>query len=141
MIGHMILRKYYDGEDILGIKVVGGQPIKYPDPSLAAKSSNSSSSCSLPSSSLSPSSKLAAANETAAGAAIKTAVEQAQQKPPVKFITSYGAVVERVKKGSVAETEGHVRTGKVQFISIIFYIISCSFFLFLFFLHMRYNIP
>ncbi|XP_034485584.1 uncharacterized protein LOC117790289 isoform X3 [Drosophila innubila] len=27
MIGHMILRKYYDGEDILGLKVNGGQPI------------------------------------------------------------------------------------------------------------------
>lgn len=25
MIGHMILRKYYDGEDILGLKVIGGQ--------------------------------------------------------------------------------------------------------------------
>ncbi|KRG00616.1 uncharacterized protein Dmoj_GI23883, isoform K [Drosophila mojavensis] len=27
MIGHMILRKYYDGEDILGLKVNGGQPV------------------------------------------------------------------------------------------------------------------
>ncbi|XP_034130321.1 rab-3-interacting molecule unc-10 isoform X32 [Drosophila guanche] len=27
LIGHMILRKYYDGEDILGLKVNGGQPI------------------------------------------------------------------------------------------------------------------
>ncbi|KAH8334946.1 hypothetical protein KR074_006946 [Drosophila pseudoananassae] len=27
LIGHMILRKYYDGEDILGLKVNGGQPL------------------------------------------------------------------------------------------------------------------
>lgn len=56
MIGHMILRKYYDGEDILGLKVNGGQPIGIGGP------------C--------------------------------------------GAIVEKVKRGSVADLEGCIRPGK-----------------------------
>lgn len=52
----MILRKYYDGEDILGLKVNGGQPIGIGGP------------C--------------------------------------------GAIVEKVKRGSVADLEGCIRSGK-----------------------------
>lgn len=55
MIGHMILRKNIDGEDILGLKIVGGKP-------------------------LSSSRK--------------------------------GAIIEKVKRGSIAEQEGHLRVGK-----------------------------
>ncbi|KAH8343727.1 hypothetical protein KR059_006462 [Drosophila kikkawai] len=57
LIGHMILRKYYDGEDILGLKVNGGQPLL----------------------------------GTGGGPC--------------------GAVVEKVKRGSVADLEGRIRPG------------------------------
>lgn len=59
LIGHMILRKYYDGEDILGLKVNGGQP------------TGNGGSC--------------------------------------------GAIVEKVKRGSVADLEGCIRSGKETF--------------------------
>ena len=55
MIGHMILRKNIDGEDILGLKIVGGKT-------------------------LSSSRK--------------------------------GAVIEKVKRGSIADQEGHLKPGK-----------------------------
>lgn len=55
MIGHMILRKNIDGEDILGLKIVGGQHV-------------------------SP--------------------------------TRKGAVIEKVKRGSIADQEGHLKPGK-----------------------------
>lgn len=55
MIGHMILRKNTDGEDILGLKIVGGKT-------------------------LSSSRK--------------------------------GAVIEKVKRGSIADQEGHLKPGK-----------------------------
>lgn len=57
MIGHMILRKYYDGEDILGLKINGGIPLV----------GSSTGAC--------------------------------------------GAIVEKVKRGSVADLEGHIRPG------------------------------
>ncbi|CAD7093853.1 unnamed protein product [Hermetia illucens] len=59
MIGHMILRKSSDSEDILGLKIVGGQPLQY--------SNNGNSGC--------------------------------------------GAIVEKVKHGSVADTEGLIQAG------------------------------
>lgn len=55
MVGHMILRKNIDGEDILGLKIVGGKT-------------------------LSSSRK--------------------------------GAVIEKVKRGSIADQEGHLKPGK-----------------------------
>ena len=55
MIGHMILRKNIDGEDILGLKIIGGKIL--------------------------PSSRK-------------------------------GAIIEKVKRGSIAEQEGHLRVGK-----------------------------
>lgn len=55
MIGHMILRKNTDGEDILGLKIVGGKTL--------------------------PSSRK-------------------------------GAVIEKVKRGSIADQEGHLKPGK-----------------------------
>lgn len=58
MIGHMILRKNIDGEDILGLKIVGGKT-------------------------LSSSRK--------------------------------GAVIEKVKRGSIADQEGHLKPGKTLF--------------------------
>lgn len=58
MIGHMILRKNIDGEDILGLKIIGGK--------------------------LLPSSRK-------------------------------GAIIEKVKRGSIAEQEGHLRVGKKYF--------------------------
>lgn len=61
MIGHMILRKSSDSEDILGLKIVGGQPLQY--------SNNGNSGC--------------------------------------------GAIVEKVKHGSVADTEGLIQAGNV----------------------------
>lgn len=57
MIGHMILRKNIDGEDILGLKIVGG-----------------------------------------------TTLSSARK----------GAIIEKVKRGSIAEQEGHLRVGKAQ---------------------------
>lgn len=57
MIGHMILRKNIDGEDILGLKIVGGKT-------------------------LSSSRK--------------------------------GAVIEKVKRGSIADQEGHLKPGKTN---------------------------
>lgn len=62
MIGHMILRKNIDGEDILGLKIVGGKA-------------------------LSSSRK--------------------------------GAVIEKVKRGSIADHEGHLKPGKTQNVSHI----------------------
>ncbi|XP_050316651.1 uncharacterized protein LOC126750905 isoform X7 [Bactrocera neohumeralis] len=62
LIGRMILRKYYDGEDILGLKVVGGQRS-----TAAADAHTKSADC--------------------------------------------GAFVEKVKRGSVADVEGHIRPG------------------------------
>jgi regulating synaptic membrane exocytosis protein 2 len=56
MIGHMILRKNIDGEDILGLKIIGGMTL----PSSSRK----------------------------------------------------GAIIEKVKRGSIAELEGHLRVGK-----------------------------
>lgn len=70
MIGHMILRKYYDGEDILGLKVLGGQPVTYEQSNHAIGG---------------------------AGGGI--------------HLTSYGAIVEKVKRGSVADIEGHIKPG------------------------------
>jgi regulating synaptic membrane exocytosis protein 2 len=55
MIGHIILRKNIDGEDILGLKIVGGQ------------------------------------------------VVSSSRK---------GAVIEKVKRGSIADQEGHLKAGK-----------------------------
>lgn len=54
MIGHMILRKNIDGEDILGLKIVGGRRL-----------------CS----------------------------------------GGVGAIVEKVKRGSIADQEGHIKPG------------------------------
>ncbi|XP_067615768.1 uncharacterized protein Rim isoform X3 [Eurosta solidaginis] len=59
IVGHMTLRKYYGGEDILGLKVIGGQ-----------RSTNNNSDT-----------------------------------------IGCGAVVEKVKRGSVADVEGHLRAG------------------------------
>ena len=56
MIGHMILRKNIDGEDILSLKIVGGMTLP-------------------------PSSRK-------------------------------GAIIDKVKRGSIAEQEGHLRVGK-----------------------------
>lgn len=72
MIGHMILKKNLDGEDILGLKIVGGT--------------------SLPSS-------------------------------------RKGALIERVKRGSIADQEGHLIAG--NFRQIFFQIIVCSEFFFM----------
>jgi regulating synaptic membrane exocytosis protein 2 len=55
MIGHMILRKNLDGEDILGLKIVGGHTISS---------------------------------------------------------TRIGAIIEKVKRGSIADQEGHLKPGK-----------------------------
>lgn len=55
MIGHMLLRKNIDGEDILGLKIVGG-----------------------------------------------TTLSSSRK----------GAIIEKVKRGSIAEQEGHLRVGK-----------------------------
>lgn len=63
LIGHMLLRKYYDGEDILGLKVIGEQQ--------------------------------------------STAAADAHNK-----LARCGAIVEKVKRGSVADVEGHIRPGK-----------------------------
>ncbi|XP_043063129.1 regulating synaptic membrane exocytosis protein 2 isoform X20 [Drosophila yakuba] len=68
LIGHMILRKYYDGEDILGLKVNGGQP-------LATGGSGAGT-----------------------GAAVGAG-------------GPCGAIVEKVKRGSVADLEGRIRPG------------------------------
>jgi regulating synaptic membrane exocytosis protein 2 len=57
MIGHMILRKNIDGEDILGLKIVGGKTLS------------------------------------------------SSQK---------GAVIEKVKRGSIADQEGHLKPGKTS---------------------------
>lgn len=56
MIGHMILRKSNEGEDILGLKVIGGQIL-----------SNG----------------------------------------------HIGAIIEKVKRGSIADQEGHIRPGNL----------------------------
>ena len=74
MIGHMILRKYYDGEDILGLKVLGGQPLSYEHNNhvgIAVGVGGTASTTTL----------------------------------------SYGAIVEKVKRGSVADIEGHIKPG------------------------------
>ena len=63
MIGHMILKKNIDGEDILGLKIVGGQSL----PGLSRK----------------------------------------------------GALIEKVKRGSIADQEGHLKPGNNLF-SFIF---------------------
>lgn len=55
MIGHMILRKNLDGEDILGLKIVGGKTLSS---------------------------------------------------------DRIGAVIEKVKRGSIADKEGHLKPGK-----------------------------
>ena len=65
MIGHMILRKNIDGEDILGLKVTGGKIL-----------SNDNK----------------------------------------------GAIIEKVKKGSIAEQEGHIRPGKDNIENHIFFL-------------------
>ncbi|KAH8295422.1 hypothetical protein KR018_010980 [Drosophila ironensis] len=62
LIGHMILRKYYDGEDILGLKVNGGQPL-----GSSGVGGGGGGPC--------------------------------------------GAIVEKVKRGSVADLEGRIRPG------------------------------
>ncbi|XP_030374996.1 regulating synaptic membrane exocytosis protein 1 isoform X2 [Scaptodrosophila lebanonensis] len=72
MIGHMILRKYYDGEDILGLKVNGGQPLTLEHNGSTGGGGISGSSSS-------------------SGAC--------------------GAIVEKVKRGSVADLEGRLRPG------------------------------
>lgn len=58
MIGHMILRKSLDGEDILGLKISGGA--LFPN-------------------------------------------------------GARGAIVEKVKRGSIADQEGHIKPGKKKF--------------------------
>jgi len=63
----MILRKYYDGEDILGLKVNGGQPLLT---GTGTGGSGVGGPC--------------------------------------------GAIVEKVKRGSVADLEGRIRPGKVH---------------------------
>ncbi|KMZ02906.1 uncharacterized protein Dsimw501_GD20205, isoform E [Drosophila simulans] len=70
LIGHMILRKYYDGEDILGLKVNGGQPL--------------------------------ATGGSGSGAGTGAAVGAGGP---------CGAIVEKVKRGSVADLEGRIRPG------------------------------
>uniref|UniRef100_A0A1I8M9I2 C2 domain protein n=1 Tax=Musca domestica TaxID=7370 RepID=A0A1I8M9I2_MUSDO len=85
MIGHMILRKYYDGEDILGLKVLGGQPLPY-DNSQAVGVAGGNNGIGV------------GGGSAAAVAAGATSV-------------SYGAIVEKVKRGSVADTEGHIQPG------------------------------
>lgn len=67
MIGHMILRKNIDGEDILGLKIVGGMTL----PSSLRK----------------------------------------------------GAIIEKVKRGSIAEQEGHLRVGKRNQQTLHFYLL------------------
>ena len=62
MIGHMILRKHVDGEDILGLKVLGGQPL--------------------------PNGRL-------------------------------GAIIDKVKRASIAELEGHIKPGRCHGILLI----------------------
>lgn len=59
MIGHMILKKNIDGEDILGLKIVGGQTLP--------------------------------------------------------GLTRRGALIEKVKRGSIADQEGHLKPGKELF--------------------------
>ncbi|EDV48663.2 LOW QUALITY PROTEIN: uncharacterized protein Dere_GG16745 [Drosophila erecta] len=76
LIGHMILRKYYDGEDILGLKVNGGQP-------LATGGSGAG---------------------TGAGTVTVTGAGTGAGGP-------CGAIVEKVKRGSVADLEGRIRPG------------------------------
>ncbi|XP_036335934.1 regulating synaptic membrane exocytosis protein 1 isoform X1 [Rhagoletis pomonella] len=68
MVGHMILKKYYDGEDILGLKIIGGQQLATSSPATTDSSGNSE-------------------------------------------ISGCGAIVEKVKRGSVADVEGHIRAG------------------------------
>lgn len=64
MIGHMILRKNIDGEDILGLKIVGGQLL---------------------------------------------------------VNGRHGAIIEKVKRGSIADQEGHIKPGNVcSFCFIVF---------------------
>nr|NP_001247164.2 Rab3 interacting molecule, isoform Y [Drosophila melanogaster]AFH06482.2 Rab3 interacting molecule, isoform Y [Drosophila melanogaster] len=70
LIGHMILRKYYDGEDILGLKVNGGQPL--------------------------------ATGGSVSGAGTGAAIGAGGP---------CGAIVEKVKRGSVADLEGRIRPG------------------------------
>lgn len=72
MIGHMILRKSYDSDDILGLKIVGGKRL---------------------------------ANG------------------------GVGAIVEKVKRGSIADLEGHIKPGKQKFYydNILSYFCSPSF--------------
>ena len=62
MIGHMILKKNIDGEDILGLKIVGGQTLP--------------------------------------------------------GLTRRGALIEKVKRGSIADQEGHLKPGKESFLSL-----------------------
>lgn len=68
MIGHMILKKCIDGEDILGLKIVGGT---------------------LPSS-------------------------------------RKGAIIERVKRGSIADQEGHLKAGNFRILFSFFWLMICS---------------
>jgi len=63
MIGHMLLRKNVDGEDILGLKIVGGKTLSSP--------------------------------------------------------TRKGAIIEKVKRGSIADQEGHLKPGKVLLMIMI----------------------
>lgn len=88
----MILRKYYDGEDILGLKVNGGQPL---------------------------------------GAGIGGGGGGGIGGP-------CGAIVEKVKRGSVADLEGRIRPGNhhysshfslTTFTSYVFFLDSFSLFL------------
>lgn len=78
MIGHMILRKYYDGEDVLGLKVIGGQPLPYDTPTSGGGGPRNNGT-------------------TAAIGGVSN--------------ISYGAIVDKVKRGSVADTEGHIKAG------------------------------
>jgi len=73
LIGHMILRKYYDGEDILGLKINGGQPL--------------------------------ATGGSVSGAGTGAAIGAGGP---------CGAIVEKVKRGSVADLEGRIRPGNVH---------------------------
>ncbi|XP_073830260.1 rab3 interacting molecule isoform X2 [Musca autumnalis] len=81
MIGHMILRKYYDGEDILGLKVLGGQPLPYENSTAVGVAGGNNGG-----------------GGGGGGAAAAASV-------------SYGAIVEKVKRGSVADTEGRIQPG------------------------------
>lgn len=63
MIGHMILRKSLDGEDILGLKIAGGK--LFPN-------------------------------------------------------GARGAIVEKVKRGSIADQEGHIKPGNDKIIQLLF---------------------